>query len=468
MQRSTTARILAISLGASAVLGIFLVSALPARAGSCRCTTTASSSAPPLFQRCETNHTRDSCYQAKLDWEKVLRRSNITATATCAYYVDTACTDEEDDTEARADKSLNTCWTEKACTSDGRGGGDWAPTDENGFGKTCSPIGGVPTRRCFVKFEPIKLNIPIPGPNGPITSVEGGFPNYLAVFYKFFVAMLAVVSVVLTMWGGFKRIMAAGNAEKIKDANGSISSALVGLLIALLSYTLLNLINPQLVRNTQLNIDRIKTQTLGDSCPAKDPEKPDEVLACGSPYLIDGRSCKGVTCSTSLGAPEGSGCYPIGVNTVNGNSEVQYQCQVPSVACNMLNNEDLVKKLHGEEGGNGVHMAACAGYSDAAGRCVWAESGIALGGADKCIYMSNELVEAVCKGLTFDSISYAPAKTDCSKFNRAHGWQADSVGGNEWPLCYLNLCKKFNPNLNCYAEYSSFLGGGDNWVCKSR
>lgn len=71
--------------------------------------------------------------------------------------------------------------------------------------------------------------------------------QYFALFYRFFVAMLAVAAVVMVMWGGFKRIIAAGNPTKISDANDSIFSALSGLVIALISYSLLSLVNPQLV-----------------------------------------------------------------------------------------------------------------------------------------------------------------------------------------------------------------------------
>lgn len=72
--------------------------------------------------------------------------------------------------------------------------------------------------------------------------------NYFAVFYKFFISALAVIAVVMVMWGGFKRIMAAGSAEKIKDANDAIFSAISGLVLALVSYSLLQLINPELVK----------------------------------------------------------------------------------------------------------------------------------------------------------------------------------------------------------------------------
>ena len=84
------------------------------------------------------------------------------------------------------------------------------------------------------------------------------FAQYLSVFYRFFIAMLAVAAVVMVMWGGFKRIMAAGSPDKIADANDAIVSALAGLILALVSYSLLNLINPKLVSFKTLAIEPVK------------------------------------------------------------------------------------------------------------------------------------------------------------------------------------------------------------------
>lgn len=81
--------------------------------------------------------------------------------------------------------------------------------------------------------------------------------RWLALFYQFFIAMLAVVSVVMLMWGGFKRIMAAGSPEAMKGANETVAGALVGLILALVSYSLLSLINPKLVSFKTLEIEPI-------------------------------------------------------------------------------------------------------------------------------------------------------------------------------------------------------------------
>ncbi len=129
--------------------------------------------------------------------------------------------------------------------------------------ENCRGTADVETARCFVGSTNIDLQVPIPGFGSKVT---GGFPQYLAAFYKFFVAMLAVVAVVMVMWGGFKRIMAAGSPAKITDANDTIVSAISGLVIALLSYSLLSLVNPRLVLNTLPPIEMVKPDFFG-FCP---------------------------------------------------------------------------------------------------------------------------------------------------------------------------------------------------------
>ncbi len=93
--------------------------------------------------------------------------------------------------------------------------------------------------------------------------------KYFAVFYRFFVAALMVVAVVMVMWGGFKRIMAAGSPETIKSANDTILGAISGIVIALLSYSLLSLVNPELVSLKSLDVYNVKREDF-----TLEPEEP--------------------------------------------------------------------------------------------------------------------------------------------------------------------------------------------------
>lgn len=86
--------------------------------------------------------------------------------------------------------------------------------------------------------------------------------RYVAVFYRFFITLLMVSAVTMISWGGFKRLMAAGSEEMVKDSNDIVFKAIIGLVLALISYSLLNLINPKLTQLEKLEIYQVKRENL--------------------------------------------------------------------------------------------------------------------------------------------------------------------------------------------------------------
>jgi len=67
-----------------------------------------------------------------------------------------------------------------------------------------------------------------------------GFPEYLQAIYNLFVGISMI------MFGGFQWLIAGGNPTKISGAKTQILSAMAGLTLLLASYTILNVINPEL------------------------------------------------------------------------------------------------------------------------------------------------------------------------------------------------------------------------------
>lgn len=71
--------------------------------------------------------------------------------------------------------------------------------------------------------------------------------EYIKKVYDYGVGITAILATVVLMIGGFQWIIAGGSGEKIGEAKAWITAALSGLVLALSSYMLLNLVNPDLV-----------------------------------------------------------------------------------------------------------------------------------------------------------------------------------------------------------------------------
>ncbi len=81
--------------------------------------------------------------------------------------------------------------------------------------------------------------------------------EYIGFFYRFFVGTIGIFAVAMVMWSGMKWITASGNPEKISQAKDGITSAIIGVVIALISYILLNTINPMITDLSNPTINSI-------------------------------------------------------------------------------------------------------------------------------------------------------------------------------------------------------------------
>ena len=70
--------------------------------------------------------------------------------------------------------------------------------------------------------------------------------NYISAWYSLIVGVIGILATVMVMYGGFRWLTSGGGAGK-NEAKDIILSALVGLVLAFLSYTILYLINPNLL-----------------------------------------------------------------------------------------------------------------------------------------------------------------------------------------------------------------------------
>lgn len=75
----------------------------------------------------------------------------------------------------------------------------------------------------------------------------GGLNQIIAWFYYLIIGISGLAAFVMIVSGGFKYLTSAGSPSAIGDAKDQIKSALLGLLLILVSYLILQVINPDLI-----------------------------------------------------------------------------------------------------------------------------------------------------------------------------------------------------------------------------
>ncbi len=112
----------------------------------------------------------------------------------------------------------------------------------------------------LVKFIP---SLTIPGSSifnkgVPVIVTGKTMGEYIAAIYVFFVGVAGILSTVFIMYGGIRYVISTGNPSQIQGAKETITSALVGLGIAVASYTILLTINPTLVQFDGFKLEHIQ------------------------------------------------------------------------------------------------------------------------------------------------------------------------------------------------------------------
>jgi len=109
--------------------------------------------------------------------------------------------------------------------------------------------------------------------------------------YKFVVGLAAIAAVIVMMAGGYTWLFAGGNASKVGEAKSLIGSAVLGLFLALGSYMILYLINPELTKlksldqmNTKITKIKIGVEKICSSGERAEALKKNKEFKCGSIY----------------------------------------------------------------------------------------------------------------------------------------------------------------------------------------
>lgn len=72
------------------------------------------------------------------------------------------------------------------------------------------------------------------------TGATGSFRQLALTIVNFFLTFLGLIAVVMIIYGGFLYVSAAGNQEKIESAKKIIMYAVIGIVVILLSFAIVN------------------------------------------------------------------------------------------------------------------------------------------------------------------------------------------------------------------------------------
>lgn len=150
---------------------------------------------------------------------------------------------------ARADVQTNPfCWSKNDCA---KAGGFYEESD-----KTCGSLDWYP---CYANK---KINIAVHIPGTGNEAQVNDIADYIGRVYRYGIPVAAILAVIAIMVGGLLWLTSAG-AERLASAKKWIGNAIIGLLLTLLSYTILQTINPDLVRLSMPRMRMIRTISLG-------------------------------------------------------------------------------------------------------------------------------------------------------------------------------------------------------------
>ncbi len=113
------------------------------------------------------------------------------------------------------------------------------------------------TYNCISSPPPVKLNTPLAG----LTEITG-LQNYIVIIYKFLIGSAGILAGIMIVIAGFEWLTAAGDSGKIKHSREKIMNALIGLVLALGSYTILYTINPALLSLQMAPIKLIRQEEM--------------------------------------------------------------------------------------------------------------------------------------------------------------------------------------------------------------
>lgn len=99
---------------------------------------------------------------------------------------------------------------------------------------------------------------------GEESTIDGNsIGYYIKAIYEYLSSIIGLVAAVALVIGGVMWLTAGGSSQRVSQAKSWISGSLTGLVLVLLSWLILQTINPNLVSFTSLDIKKIEPAVLG-------------------------------------------------------------------------------------------------------------------------------------------------------------------------------------------------------------
>lgn len=146
-----------------------------------------------------------------------------------------------------AEKTDPRCWAKAACDTARAGFGTKSGPDDKGF-----VVNAETKKVCGQDENGQDIGFCLPITQTTTNIGFGGKRNFANIgefiveMFRYGIIVAGILSVIMIIFAGFQWTI-SGGGENIKKAQERIGGAVIGLVIALLSYTILNTINPMLV-----------------------------------------------------------------------------------------------------------------------------------------------------------------------------------------------------------------------------
>ncbi len=140
---------------------------------------------------------------------------------------------------------------------------------------------------------------PIPG-----TSSNADMPSYISGIYKFALWSVGIAAMFMITIGGVMYLTSAGNTSAMGNAKGVITDAIIGLVLAISAWFLLNFINPDLLSGDLTIFDTMGIQDTAadttESIKSGESTNPTGSTTCAScsiiPATVPHKTCNRPTC----------------------------------------------------------------------------------------------------------------------------------------------------------------------------